>query len=106
MNKHLGTIRLFVGNNGPRISVGTKVTFSNLDQLVVGEHIATHGSFDGNVWNIALLEVGEYAEIAIQVDNLGDRQVVVTATISGKYHDPDNSNNTFTFYIGNTGVER
>lgn len=49
-NKDLGTIRLIVGNRGPRISVGTYVTFSNMDKLIVREYTVTHGTYDDGWW--------------------------------------------------------
>lgn len=105
-NKNLGTIRLIVGNHGPRISVGTKVIFNNIDQLIVSGYLTSHGSYANGVWQIDLLDVDEYAEIYVEVDNLTSGQVIVECTIEGKYPDPNPSNNTCTYYIGNTGVPR
>lgn len=105
-NRDLGTIRLIVGNHGPRISVGTRVLFNGIDQLIVGEYVATHGSYANGVWQIDLLDVGEYAEIYIEVDNQSSGQVEVNCVIQGDYFDPDLTDNTYTYYIGRTGVMR
>lgn len=101
-NKDLGTIRLIVGNRGPRISVGTHVTFANIDKLIVKGYTATHGSYADGIWQIDLLDVGEYAEIYIEVDNQSSGQVVVNCEIHGDYFDPDPTNNTYTYCIGRT----
>lgn len=105
-NRDLGTIRLIVGNRGPRISVGTRVYFDNIDQLIVGGYTATHGFYANGVWQIDLLDVGEYAEIYIEVDNQSSGQVAVECKIEGDYFDPDLTDNTYTYYIGRTGVMR
>ena len=105
-NKDLGTIRLIVGNRGPRISVGTYVTFSNMDKLSVGRYTATHGSYADGRWQIDLLGVGEYAEIYLEVDNQSSGQVEVNCMIQGDYFDPDLTDNTYTYYIGRTGINR
>lgn len=105
-NKDLGTIRLIVGNRGPRISVGTYVTFSNIDKLIVGEYTATHGTYADGRWQIDLLDVGEYAEIYIEVDNQSSGQVEVNCEIHGDYLDPDLTDNTYTYYISRTGISR
>lgn len=105
-NKDLGTIRLIVGNSGPRISVGTRVLFNGIDQLIVGGYTATHGSYANGVWQIDLLDVGEYAEIFVEVDNQSSGQVAVECKIEGDYFDPDLTDNIYTYYIGRTGVSK
>lgn len=105
-NKELGVIRLIIGNKGPRISAGTKVTFENMDKLIVGRVLLTHGYFQDNVWHVQLLDVNEYAQIYIEVNNESSGYVDVIAEVTGENTDPNPSDNTYVFHIGKTGVAR
>ena len=95
-------IYLRVGNIGPRQSVGTKVTFTGLEQLEVVSSAFSIGSFNASsgVWSIGLLNVGDEHELELSVENETSSTVVVEASISGKYLDPDISNNVEVFKIG------
>ena len=97
-------IYLRVGNNGPRRSVGTKVTFAGLHQLEVVSSYASAGEFDAatGTWFLGLLENEYEEEIELMVENPTGKAVEVVATISGNYPDPDMSNNTQKFFIGQT----
>ena len=97
-------IYLRVGNNGPRRSVGTKVTFTGLDQLEVVSSYMSAGEFDAatGTWFLGLLENEFEEEIELMVENPTGKAVEVVATISGNYPDPDMSNNTQKFFIGQT----
>ena len=97
-------IYLRVGNNGPRRSVGTKVTFTGLDQLEVVSSYMSAGEFDAatGTWFLGLLENEFEEEIELMVENPIGTPVEVVATISGSYPDPDMSNNSQKFYIGKT----
>ena len=97
-------IYLRVGNNGPRRSVGTKVTFAGLGQLEVVSSYISAGEFDAatGTWFLGLLENEFEEEIDLMVENPTGKAVEVTAVIQGIYPDPDNSNNTQKFFIGQT----
>lgn len=97
-------IYLRVGNNGPRRSVGTKVTFAGLDQLEVVSSYMSAGEFDAatGTWFLGLLENEHEEEIELMVKNPLGTSVEVVATISGSYLDPDMGNNSQKFYIGQT----
>ena len=86
--------------------MGTYVSFSNMDKLIVRGYTATHGTYADGRWQIDLLDVGEHAEIYIEVDNQSLGQVVVNCVIQGNYFDPDLTDNAYTYYIGRTGINR
>lgn len=98
------TISLLVGNNGPRISIGTEVKFTNIEKLAVVSFTASVGTYiaDRGVWWLPILDVGHVATISIEVSNPRGASIEIIAEIYGAYVDPDLTNNTTSFYIGKT----
>lgn len=98
------TISLLVGNNGPRISIGTEVKFTNIEKLAVVSFTASVGTYiaDRGVWWLPILDVGHEATISIEVSNPGGASIEIIAEIYGAYEDSDLTNNTTNFYIGKT----
>ena len=98
------TISLLVGNNGPRISIGTEVKFTNIEKLAVVSFTASVGTYiaDRGVWWLPTLDVGHEATISLEVNNPQGGSVEIIAEIYGAYTDSDLSNNTTSFQIGKT----
>lgn len=98
------TISLLVGNNGPRISIGTEVKFTNIEKLAVVSFTASVGTYiaDRGVWWLPILGVGHEATFTMEVNNPNATAVEVIAEIYGAYEDSDISNNMTKYYIGKT----
>lgn len=98
------TISLLVGNNGPRISIGTEVKFTNIEKLAVVSFTASVGTYiaDRGVWWLPILDVGHEATFTMEVNNPNATAVEVIAEIYGAYADSDISNNMTKYYVGKT----
>lgn len=89
-----GILRLKVGNKGPTVSPLTTVLFEGLDNLVIGTVTVTKGSWGApDSWIVGTLWKNEEAEIEIEVLDVLQGDVVVTASISGRNQDRNPSNN-------------